>query len=255
MANFSERLDRIRIATPCPVSWEQMTGTKRVRYCSHCRLNVYNVSELSRAEAELLVASTEKRICARLYRRADGTVITKDCPVGLAALTKKLSRKATAVLATVIGFSAVVFGQKSSVQLSSSCPQQTKITSQNVLDKGAILVGTVFDQNGAVIVGAEIRIKSSDAQLKRKTASNDEGKFRFPTLPEGSYSLLIKAPGFTKHEIRLRLEKSKQTNADVVLVVADPVELIGVVGEPSLIDRPPGTIILRGDVLRRLPLP
>lgn len=256
MANDSEKLNLVRIATPCPVSWEQMTGNNRVRYCSHCGLNVYNVSELNRTEAESLVASTERRICARLYRRADGTVITKDCPVGLAALTKRVSRKAAAVLATVIGFSAVVFAQKTSVQhSSSSCPQQTKITSQSVAYKGTILVGTVFDQNGAVIVGAKILVTLTDAQLKRKTSSDDEGQFRFSTLPEGSYSLLIKAHGFKEHKIKLRLETGKQTTADVVLAVAESVELIGIVAEPSLIDRPPGTIVISGDVLRRMPVP
>ena len=69
----SASIDRLRIATPCPISWEQMTGDDRVRFCDHCQLNVYNISELSRSEAETLIASTEGRLCARLFRRADGT--------------------------------------------------------------------------------------------------------------------------------------------------------------------------------------
>ncbi len=30
-------LDRLRIATPCPISWEQITGDNRVRFCHHCQ--------------------------------------------------------------------------------------------------------------------------------------------------------------------------------------------------------------------------
>ena len=89
----SASIDRARIATPCPVSWEQMTGDDRVRFCDQCELHVYNISELTRIEAETLIASTEGRICARLYRRADGSVITKDCPVGLRALRMRVSKR------------------------------------------------------------------------------------------------------------------------------------------------------------------
>jgi hypothetical protein len=35
------------------------------------------------AEAERLVVEKEGRLCVRFHRRADGTVLTRDCPVGL----------------------------------------------------------------------------------------------------------------------------------------------------------------------------
>jgi hypothetical protein len=40
---------------------------------------------MSRAEAEavLVAAKATEGACVRLYRRADGTVITDDCPVGV----------------------------------------------------------------------------------------------------------------------------------------------------------------------------
>jgi hypothetical protein len=39
-------LDEIEIATPCPASWEAMTGDDRSRFCGQCRLNVYNLSAM-----------------------------------------------------------------------------------------------------------------------------------------------------------------------------------------------------------------
>ena len=47
-------IDHLRIATPCPVGWDQMTGDSRVRFCDQCRLNVYNIAELRRTEARSL---------------------------------------------------------------------------------------------------------------------------------------------------------------------------------------------------------
>src|SRR6185436_3912774 len=111
MATNPTQIDLLRIATPCPISWEQMTGDNRVRFCDHCQLNVYNISELSRSEAERLIGSTEGRLCARLFRRADGTVLTKDCPVGLRALRLRVSKKVAAVFALVAGITGLGFGQ------------------------------------------------------------------------------------------------------------------------------------------------
>lgn len=76
-------LENLRIATPCKADWDEMSGTERVRFCGRCEKNVYNLSAMSRAEAEMLVQEKEGRVCLRLYRRADGTVITSDCPVGV----------------------------------------------------------------------------------------------------------------------------------------------------------------------------
>jgi len=95
------QLNQIRVASPCPVSWEQMTGDNRVRFCGECQLNVYNFAELTRTEAENLLGATEGRICGRLYRRADGTIITKDCPVGLRAVRRRMAKAATAAFAAL----------------------------------------------------------------------------------------------------------------------------------------------------------
>ena len=92
-------LERLRVASACPVSWETMAGDERVRHCGQCRLNVYDLSAMSRREAEALVAGREARLCVRFFRRADGTVLTRDCPVGLAAVRRRLSRIGSAVAA------------------------------------------------------------------------------------------------------------------------------------------------------------
>jgi hypothetical protein len=76
-------LENIRIATPCKADWDEMNGDARVRFCGKCEKNVYNLSAMTREEGEALVREKEGRLCVRLYQRADGTVITNDCPVGV----------------------------------------------------------------------------------------------------------------------------------------------------------------------------
>jgi len=79
------RLDSLRVATPCTADWDNMVATPdaRVRFCGQCEKNVYNLSEMTRVEAEALVHAREGRMCVRFFRREDGTVLTSDCPDGM----------------------------------------------------------------------------------------------------------------------------------------------------------------------------
>ena len=95
-------LSRIRIAAPCKSEWKWMYGNDRVRFCSQCNLNVYNLSKMTREEAELLILRTEGRLCVRFYRRRDGTVLTRNCPSGLQAIKDKLTSTSATLLAALL---------------------------------------------------------------------------------------------------------------------------------------------------------
>ena len=86
MARFKHPLDRVQVAAPCKADWDEMIGTDRVRFCGQCSLNVYNLSAMTRDEAESVIAANEGKLCVRFYRRKDGSILTQDCPVGLAAI-------------------------------------------------------------------------------------------------------------------------------------------------------------------------
>ena len=95
--NFS--LDVIHVAAPCDMPWEEMTGDDRVRFCGQCKLNVFDLSAMTRQEAEQLVLENEGNLCGQFYRRADGTVLTSDCPVGLRAIRRRIARRVAGVAA------------------------------------------------------------------------------------------------------------------------------------------------------------
>jgi len=78
--------------------------------------------------------------------------------------------------------------------------------------------GTVFDPNGAVIVGARVVFESGGA--RREVSTNDEGVYD-AVLDARTYSLTAAAPGFCPfREARLRVEPGGARTLDVNLKVA-----------------------------------
>ena len=119
-------MNDVRIASPCRASWADMAGDEKVRSCGQCKLNVYNLSEMTRAEAETLIQRTEGRLCVRLYRRIDGTVLTKDCPEGARpAFILRVTALTAALLALI---SATLFGAKKETK-----PEPVRVPSKTVV--------------------------------------------------------------------------------------------------------------------------
>ena len=104
MITNANPLDGVRIASPCSSNWNDMSGTERSRFCLECKLTVYNLSDMTQREAESFLMASEGTVCLRIYRRNDGTVITKDCPSRADRIKKRASHFATACLALVAAF-------------------------------------------------------------------------------------------------------------------------------------------------------
>lgn len=109
MKNFTSPLDSIKIASPCSANWDEMYGDDRKRFCSECKLNVYNLSGMTPDEAENFLINSEGRVCVKFYRRRDGSVLTKDCPVGWQAVKKRVSQTASALFSMYVGISGGIF--------------------------------------------------------------------------------------------------------------------------------------------------
>jgi hypothetical protein len=73
-----------RAATPCSTLTDEPTrGTGRARYCWRCGLDVYDVASLAPADARAVMGLAGGAPCPALYVRRDGTVMKRDCPVGV----------------------------------------------------------------------------------------------------------------------------------------------------------------------------
>lgn len=60
----------------------------------------------------------------------------------------------------------------------------------------ALLTGTVTDPSGAAIAGAHVKCRNTETDLQMVAETNQEGLFRFPDLPVGSYELAVSHDGF-----------------------------------------------------------
>ena len=142
-------IDNIRVASPCSADWEQMQGDDRVRHCDACNLNVYNLAAFTKAEIRALVASRKGRLCGRIYQRGDGTVLTQNCPVGLQAVTRRISRIAGAVFA----FLAVNF----TASLSPAICQSSTRTNAHTVPDAMVLSWSI--RPGEPVAKAEVTYK------------------------------------------------------------------------------------------------
>jgi hypothetical protein len=228
-------INRLRIASPCRANWDQMSGDDRMRFCDLCNLHVYDISRLSRKEAEALITNTEGRICARLYRRSDGTVITKDCPVGLRAIRRRLAKVTGAVFAAMLSASVTVFPRarsSSAGQLYSKSSPERDLLALTAPATWAQVTGTITDPGGAVIVGATITLIDLKTNQKQVVKSNKKGQYRLVVSEFGSYNIKVEASFFYSFEQKFALHLNDDIRIDVELMVGVVTGVI-VMEEPS----------------------
>lgn len=101
-AETQDLLADIYIASPCNAVWDAMQGTDRVRNCGDCHRKVFNLSDMSRAEAQQFLKDNGTSQCLIFYRRTDGTIMTDDCPIGLRKI-RDAARRIRQIAAIVLG--------------------------------------------------------------------------------------------------------------------------------------------------------
>lgn len=233
-------LKNIRVASPCRADWAQMIGDDRVRHCQECKLNVYNLSEMSRREAEELIAGHEGRLCVRFYQRADGTVLTRDCPVGFRQLVRKASRVAGAALSALMSVSFCA-----AQTTANGAPQAT----QNDQKKAGIMV-TVIDPQGAVVPGAQVTAVQEGTGFPFTTVADSSGLAALQRLSPGAYRLEITAKWFKVSRTSLNITADKVEKITVKLTPGK--DAVTVVVGAALIPVKESTVThtFEGDLLR-----
>lgn len=209
-------LSNIRIASPCPADWNKMVGDERVRHCAECNLNVYNLSAMTEREArKLLESNSRKRICLRLYRRTDGTIITQDCPWSFRALKRRATRFASALFSAVLSVS---------IAKAQPVPQQNPQPTKEGRERQSGLAITVVDPQGAVLPNAQVILTGPKINPgPQATGVADEmGRVEFLSLAPGEYTITVNAKYFiTEHQSGLMLTAGKPSNL-VITMKIDP---------------------------------
>jgi len=142
-------LEQVRVASPCKADWNEMLGDDRVRFCLGCEKNVYNLSSLAREDAEaLLQARLGNDICIRFYERADGTILTQDCPVGL----KKKQRKKLVLAVAGAGAMAAAAASMCLKSDGATCKSQPLDPDQGV----AVAGGAMYEAPVPTVMGTAV---------------------------------------------------------------------------------------------------
>jgi hypothetical protein len=120
------------------------------------------------------------------------------------------------------------------------------------------IVGSVQDQSGSVIAGAELQLKNDDTRAIQTATASADGGFVFPTVAPGNYTLTVTKQGFETTVYKgIVVNAARTTNQTVVLRVGAVTQTVEVQGEASVLHTTTTTVSGTVDqkYLQDLPLP
>ena len=96
----------------------------------------------------------------------------------------------------------------------------TSANAQATISTGGI-VGTVTDQSGAVVPGANVSIINKATGQQLNLSTNSAGLYNSGPLTPADYTVRVVAPGFTTTEIHLTVQVDNTANGNVALRVGE----------------------------------
>ena len=110
-------------------------------------------------------------------------------------------------------------------------------TSVALAQNTGTITGTVQDQSGAVIAGANVRAQNPATNFTRETTSGTNGFYRFDQLPVGTYTLTAEATGFKRSVTQqVALSVNDTLTLDLRLEVGQVTETVTVSEAPSAVN-------------------
>ncbi|MEP7272175.1 MAG: carboxypeptidase regulatory-like domain-containing protein [Acidobacteriota bacterium] len=101
----------------------------------------------------------------------------------------------------------------------------------------ATIVGTISDQSGSSVPGAQVSARNVDTGLTRNVTSNEAGNYRLEFLPVGNYIVEVTANGLRKaSRAGIVLQINETTRVDVSLTVGQVTETVTVTEAPPSIN-------------------
>jgi hypothetical protein len=93
----------------------------------------------------------------------------------------------------------------------------------------SMIEGLVTDSTGAVIPGAAVVLTNVDTHVAQTTETNDAGRYAYPSVPPGLYSLKVSKQGFESYLLdRFKVVVAQRPTENVVLKVGSIAQLVTV---------------------------
>jgi hypothetical protein len=100
----------------------------------------------------------------------------------------------------------------------------------------ADITGTVLDQNGAAVAGANVAVSTAATGLKRQAVTADTGDYSVSLLPPGDYEVRVEASGFATVVQKVSLVVGQRQTLNFTLRPGAVTEVINVTAEVPLIE-------------------
>src|SRR5438477_6367154 len=121
----------------------------------------------------------------------------------------------------------------------------------------AQISGTVKDQSGAVLPGAEVAATQTDTGIARMTITNETGSYVLPNLALGPYKLEVSLPGFrTFVQTGIVLQVNSNPVINATLQVGQVSEQVEVQANAALVETRTTTVgnVMENERILELPL-
>lgn len=119
-----------------------------------------------------------------------------------------------------------------------------------------MIAGTVKDPSGAVVPNAKLTLTSASG-AKAEATADAEGRFRFPLLTPGIYTLKTDAAAFKPASVRVTVAITQTTEADISLALQSASETVDISAEAPLVEADKATTgrVIAETQVKQLPLP
>ena len=120
------------------------------------------------------------------------------------------------------------------------------------------IVGSVADQDGGAIAGATVTVTGVENALKRNSRTDNGGRFDFPQLNPGTYSIKVEANGFeTQNRNSVVAGLGQKQTVNFILKLTAVKAEVTVTGEPPALnpENPNTATTLSAPALESLPNP
>lgn len=232
MTKKLSRLDSIRIPKPCTVGWEKMSGDDQTRFCNECNKRVYNLSAMTRRQAEAHIEASQGRLCAMVTRNADGTtVVAEDFVLPAANLhhIRRASPLASALVSAMMAVSPVMAAQTpkpAKPSATASAQQGEQKPGAQPQEAAAKISGSVTDSQGSV-ANATVTLVNANTEDKRGTVTNEQGEFKFDMLKPALYIIHVETARSATAQTSVNLRANQQQRANVFVPEMKRVRLAG----------------------------